>query len=77
MTERMVDVVDQTGKVLHTYSIALTAHLNPSVGASSPVRDTDYEKAALSAAKTAKLVPESEFARLRTRVHQAAEKAAA
>jgi hypothetical protein len=76
MTERMVDVMDKTGKILHTYPITLTAS-NPSVGASSPVRDTDYEKAALSAAKTAKLVPQSDFAGLRTRVHQAAAKAAA
>jgi|HubBroStandDraft_4_1064222.scaffolds.fasta_scaffold54932_1 hypothetical protein len=29
MTERMVDVMDQTGKSRHTYPIALTAHLNP------------------------------------------------
>jgi hypothetical protein len=77
MTERMVDVMDQTGKSRHTYPIALTAHLNPSVVASSPVWDTDYEKAALSAAKTAKLVPESDFASLKARVHQAAAKAAA
>jgi hypothetical protein len=77
MTERMVDVMDQTGKVLHTYPIALTAHLNPSVGASGPVLDTDYEKAALSAAKTAKLVPDSDFGSLKTRVHQTAAKAAA
>jgi hypothetical protein len=52
MTERMVDVMDKT--VLHTYPMSLSAS-NPSVGVSSPVRDTDYEKAALSAAKTAKL----------------------
>ena len=78
MTERMVDVMDQTGKSRHTYPIALTAHLNPSVGASSPaMRDADYEQAALSAAKKAKLVPESDFASLKTRVHQTAAKAAA
>ena len=72
MIERMVDVMDKTGKVLHTYPIALTAHLNPSVGASSPELDSDYEKAALSAARTANLVPEADFASLKTRVHQAA-----
>jgi hypothetical protein len=72
MTERMVDVMDQTGKSRHTYPIALTAHLNPSVVASSLVWDTDYEKAALSAAKTAKLVPDSDFGSLKTSVHQAA-----
>jgi hypothetical protein len=73
MIERMVDVMDKTGKVLHTYPIALTAHLNPSVGASSPVLDTDYEKAALSAARTANLVPEADFANLKARAHQAPE----
>jgi hypothetical protein len=77
MTERMVDVMDKTGKVLHTYPISLSAS-SPPVGATMPwPRDTDYEKAALSAARTAKLVPESDFASLKTRVHQAAAKAAA
>jgi hypothetical protein len=72
MTERMVDVMDKTGKVLHTYPISLSAS-NPSLGASSPaVQDTHYEKAALSAARTAKLVPEADFVSLKTRVHQAA-----
>jgi hypothetical protein len=37
----------------------------------------DYEKATLSAAKTAKLVAQSDFTSLKTRVHQAAAKAAA
>jgi hypothetical protein len=71
MTERMVDVIDETGKILHTYPIALTAHLNPSVGESiPPMKDADYEKAALGAARTAKLVPEADFANLKARVHQ-------
>jgi hypothetical protein len=70
MTERMVDVIDGTGKVLHTYPIALTTHLNPSVGASGPaMMDTDYEKAALTAARSAKLVPEADFGNLKARVH--------
>jgi hypothetical protein len=77
MTERMVDVMDKTGKVLHTYPISLSVS-SPPVGATMPwPRDTDYEKAAFSAARTAKLVPESDFASLKTRVHQAATKAAA
>ena len=77
MTERMVDVMDKTGKVLHTYPISLSASSAP-IGATMPwPRDADYEKAALSAAKTAKLVPQSDFASLKTRVHQAAAKAAA
>jgi hypothetical protein len=76
MTERKVDVMDKNNKVLHTYPITLSASSAP-VGASSPwPRDADYEKAALSAAKTAKLVPESDFASLRTRMHTAAQAAA-
>jgi hypothetical protein len=73
MTERLVDVMDKTGKVLHTYPISLSAS-NPSLESSSPTsQDAHYEKAALSAARTAKLVPEADFASLKTRVHQAAE----
>jgi hypothetical protein len=78
MTERMVDVMDKTEKVLHNYPISLSTS-SPPIGATMPwPRDAaDYEKAALSAAKTAKLVPESDFASLKTRVHQAVAKAAA
>ena len=35
MTERMVDVMDKTGKVLHTYPISLSAS-NPSLGHRAP-----------------------------------------
>jgi hypothetical protein len=76
MTERKVDVMDKNSKVLHTYPITLSASSAP-IGASSPwPRDADYEKAALSAAKTAKLVPESDFASLKTRMHPASQAAA-
>jgi hypothetical protein len=77
MTERMVDVMDKTGTVLHTYPISLSAS-NPSLEASSPAaQDAHYEKAALRAAMTAKLVPEADFASLKTRMHQGTTKAAA
>ena len=69
MNERKVDVMDRTGKVLHTYPISL------SVSSVSP-NDADYKKAALSAAKIAKLVPESDFASLKTRLHTPAPAAA-
>jgi hypothetical protein len=69
MTERNVDVMDEAGKVLHTYPITIGASI------ASP-RDADYEKAALSAARVAKLVPESDFASLKTRVHTPAQAAA-
>ena len=62
MNGRKVDVMDRTGKVLHTYPISLD------VSSVSP-NDADYEKAALSAAKVAKLVPESDFASLKTRLY--------
>jgi hypothetical protein len=64
MTERKVDVMNKAGKILHTYPIVLGASIvSPNV--------VDYENAALGAAKTAKLVPESEFGSLKTRVHPA------
>ena len=76
MTERKVDVMDKTGKVLHTYPISLSAS-SPPTGATMPwPRDADYEKAALSAAQTAKLVPEADFGNLKTRVHQVTKAAA-
>jgi hypothetical protein len=61
VTERKVDVMDESGKVLHTYRITIAV--------SDPwPKDADYEKAALSAAKVAKLVPESVFVSLKTRL---------
>jgi hypothetical protein len=52
---------DHRSDVLHTYPITIAV--------SDPwPQDADYEKAALSAAKVAKLVPESEFASLKTRL---------
>ena len=69
MTERKVDVMDKTGKVLHTYPIT--------IGTSNPSpKDADFEKAALSAARAAKLVPELDFASLKTRMHTATQAAA-
>jgi hypothetical protein len=62
MTERMVDVMDRAGKVLHTYPITIGA-LNPSP------KDAEYQSAALSAARAAKLVSEPDFASLTARVH--------
>jgi hypothetical protein len=61
VTKRKIDVMDKDGKVLHTYPITIAV--------SDPwPKDAEYEKAALSAAKVAKLVPESEFASLKTRL---------
>jgi hypothetical protein len=57
MTQRNVDVMDKTGLVLRTYPITIDA-------SNSSPKDADYEKAALSAARAAKLVPQSDFASL-------------
>ena len=61
MIQRKVDVMDETGKILHTYPITLGA-------SNTSMKDADYEQAALSAARVAGLVPESEFAGLKTRL---------
>jgi hypothetical protein len=61
VTQRKVDVMDKSGKVLHTYPITIAV--------SDPwPKEADYERAALGAAKVAKLVPESEFASLKARL---------
>lgn len=65
MTARNVDVMDNAGKILHTYPITLS-------GPNKTPRDSDYASAALTAARTAKLVPETQFSSLTTRVHAAA-----
>jgi hypothetical protein len=57
MTERSVDVKDKAGKVLHTYPINIGAP------GASPIA-ADFEKAALAAAATAKLVPQADLAHL-------------
>ena len=70
MPERKVDVMDKTGKVLNTYPITLGAS---TVGTPN---DAAFEKAALSAAKVAKLVPDLDFASLKTRIHRSTQAAA-
>ena len=62
MTERMVDVLDKSGAVLHTYSITV------GVPNSSP-KDIVFETAALKAAAKANLVPEGDLVDLRARMH--------
>jgi hypothetical protein len=78
MFERKVDVMDKTGKVLHTYPITLGASTPITLGASTVTmpNDATFEKAALSAAKVAKLVSDSEFASLKTRIHRSTQAAA-
>ena len=62
MTERLVDVLDGTGSVLHTYPITL-GELGDTVD------DAAYEMKALEAAANGRLVPDTELGRLTARIH--------
>jgi hypothetical protein len=61
MTERLVDVLDSRGTVLHTFPITLS-------GAEAP-SDAQYEEKALQAAAHAQLVPDHELSGLTARMH--------
>ncbi|MCW3476299.1 hypothetical protein [Limobrevibacterium gyesilva] len=61
MTERVVDVLDKSGTVLHTYSITV------GVPNSSP-KDIAFQTVALKAAAKADLVPEGDLVDLRARM---------
>ena len=62
MAERLVDVLNQKGTVLHTFPV--------SVRASEPVpSDTKFEEKALSASAHAQLVPTGELESLSARMH--------
>jgi hypothetical protein len=62
MAERLVDVVDSTNTVVHTYPIT--------IGASGDVpKDDQYEKKASEAAAHAELVPDADLKSLTARMH--------
>ena len=62
MTERLVDVLDNSGAVLHTYPITL--------GELGDVPDdAAYEQKALEAAAHGRLVPDAELRSLTARIH--------
>ena len=62
MTERLVDVIDSSGTVLHTYPITL--------GESGNVPDdSEYQAKALEAAAHGRLVPDAELGTLTARMH--------
>jgi hypothetical protein len=61
MTERLVDVVDSGGTVLHTYPITL--------GESGNADDSGYQAKALEAAAHGRLVPDAELGTLTARMH--------
>jgi hypothetical protein len=63
MAERLVDVLDSTGRVIHTYPITLE-------GALGVASDAEYEAKALEAAGHGQLVPDAELAGLSARIHE-------
>lgn len=62
MAERLVDVLNHAGKVLHTYPVTLAT-----VG--EPEDDAAYEAKALQAAANGQLVPDSELGSLTAKIH--------
>ncbi|HTH49225.1 MAG TPA: DUF2934 domain-containing protein [Candidatus Limnocylindria bacterium] len=62
MVERLVDVMDANGAVLHTYPVAIKDS-DPGAG------DAEYEKKAMQAAANSELVPHDELGGLTTRMH--------
>jgi hypothetical protein len=63
MAERLVDVLDGNGRILHTYPITLDE-------AGGPVGDAEYQTKALEAAAHGQLVPDADLASLTARMHQ-------
>jgi len=59
MAERLVDVLNRGGNVLHTYPITLGEEAN----------DADYAAKALAAAANGRLVPDDELGDLTARIH--------
>src|SRR5688500_4318999 len=60
MTQRLVDVLDERGTVLHTYPVTLE---------DSSAGDAGYEEKALEAAAHGRLVPDDERDGLSARMH--------
>ena len=62
MEERLVDVLDSRGAVIHTYPVTLGQSGNES-------NDSAYETKALEAAAHGRLVPDAQLASLSSRIH--------
>lgn len=62
MVERLVDVLDHNGTVIHTYPIALAL-------SDSDADDAKYEAKALEAAAHGQLVPDAELKNLTAKMH--------
>jgi hypothetical protein len=62
MVERLVDVLNHNGAVIHTYPITLAA-------SGSDADDAKYEAKALEVAANGRLVPDAELKNLTARMH--------
>jgi hypothetical protein len=62
MAERLVDVLDSNGMVIHTYPITLDE-------SGGDVSDAEYQAKALEAAAHGQLVPDAELGSLTARMH--------
>ncbi|MDQ2764771.1 MAG: DUF2934 domain-containing protein [Pseudomonadota bacterium] len=62
MTERLVDVLDHNGNVIHTYPITLA-------GSDNDADDAKYKAKALEAASHGQLVPDADLGSLTARMH--------
>ena len=63
MEERLVDIIDSNGRVLHTYPITLGE-------AGEGAGDAEYQAKALQAAAHGQLVSDAELSSLSARMHQ-------
>jgi hypothetical protein len=62
MAERLVDVLDSNGRIIHTYPITLDE-------SGGPASDAKYQERALEAAAHGQLVPNAELQSLTARIH--------
>ena len=62
MTERLVDILDSNGQVIHTYPITLD-------DSGGDAGDAEFQAKALEAAAHGQLVPDAELAGLTARMH--------
>ncbi|MGI4813651.1 MAG: DUF2934 domain-containing protein [Janthinobacterium lividum] len=64
MAERLVDVLDSSGSVIHTYPVTLGELGNEA-------DDAEYLRKGLEAAASGRLVPDADLGRLKARIHVA------
>jgi hypothetical protein len=62
MTEKLVDILNASGNVIHTYPVTLDSR-----------DDADFRKKGLEAAASAQLIPDAELWALTARIHRGRE----